>query len=190
MNRRNALLLAGALLPGLVLLVSVAYSVVVRQNVAAPAYDLLYTVYQPRGDGKQEPVQLAFSVIHDRLEVMALPAPIPGSHEVVLYRWHHPTRESRRIDIPLPESVAEGGAAVEVPELSNMRLSAAREAPDGYRFESADRGGLGLIGALYYRPDRNRARIEKPGVAYPVQPPPAAPGGWSLQFLGWIIDDG
>lgn len=187
MAGRNWLLVAGIGLPGVVLAVFFAYARVAQQVVTPPAYDLLYTHYDYRRSALAS-VELTFTVRNERLQVQATPLPQPVASRQLLYRWHHATGESELITVDLSQAPTEKAENVFVPALEGVRLSSAPQAPDGYAFNTASDSGPGLIGALFYRRNRE-VSVEQFGVAYRIQRPAGAPDYWTPQFLGWIVAD-
>jgi hypothetical protein len=189
LQQRNWLLIVGVSLPGLLLAGFFGYSFLARGVVEPPHYDLYFSIYRNRTAAGPQHATVQYSVSDGRIVVQAIRAPNPVYSNQVLYRLDHETLQAIRVDIELTVEIGAGYRRLDVPELSNVRVSPDLAAPDGYRFRSGYRRGPGLIGGLFY-PNRGHGfSIEKLGIAHRIEAPDGSYSYGQAQFLGWVLGD-
>jgi hypothetical protein len=186
--RDNAALVAGILLPVLVVILFLLSSWVPRLFVDPPQYDFLYSEDNSYY-GNSSPWRYNISLdAQNHLLVKAFSAKpdvyTPGAR---LFLFEHADGNVREISLPAPESSEGGeeGIVVEVPEFRNQFIDPNRISPDGYSLVDNTRGSRGLFG-LFYSGGRRSLAITKNGAVYE-----AAQGGeqywYGARLIGWIV---
>jgi len=186
--RQNPTIAAGILLPLLVAALFVLATAVPRLLVAAPEYDLLFTVNDYRQG--TNPVEVRFDVDGERLRARAYNAANDYRNVPLLYRYEHATKSVRRIEIDLPAGSEEfaDGAELEIPDLAGVRVSPATRAPDGYEMTTPEYRRNGLMGLFFGGRHNSGIAIRKDGAVYEV---PNVDGRnfyyGNVTFVGWIV---
>jgi hypothetical protein len=189
--RENAALVAGILLPALVVVLFLLSSWVPRILVDPPQYDFLFA-QDSSYYGSPSPWRHQITLDpQGHLLVKAFTAKpdvyTPGDR---LYLFEHADGNVREIPLPTPESTegAENGIVVEVPELRGQFIDPSRISPDGYSLVDNTRSSRGVFG-LFYSGNPRPLAISKNGAVFEA----AADGdamamGWyGARLIGWIV---
>lgn len=189
--RDNAFLVAAVSLPLLVVAFFLISSVIPRWTVAPPAYDLLLRT-DGGYDGASPQVTVEYTARDGKVEatVRRLPTPTyqkPGS----LFLFDHRTMAVREVPVELPR-VAENDPpqTIVVDALAGRRVLTDPKAPDGYQFETRNRGGSpGIVGEIFgmNRYDQ-RAVVVKSGRVIPLELPVRYPYYYGVHAVGWLAN--
>lgn len=186
--RQNPTIAAGILLPLLVAALFVLATAVPRMLVAAPEYDLLFTVSDYRQG--PYPVEVRFDVDDGKLRARAYNAANNYRNVPVLYRYEHATNTVRRIDVDLAAGTEEfaDGTELDIPDLAGVGVSSATQAPDGYEMTTPGYRRDGLMGLFFGRRHDSGIAIRKDGAVYAI---PSVDGRHfyygNVTFVGWIV---
>jgi len=186
--RDNAALVAGVLLPVLVVILFLLSSWIPKLLVDPPQYDFLY-VEDANYYGSPSPWRYEVTLdARNHLLVKAYAAKpdayMPGAR---LFLFEHEDGNVREITLPAPEN-AEGGEAgivVEVPEFQNRYIDPSRVSPDGYSLVESTRSSRGLFGMFYSGNARGLA-ISKNGAVFEA----ADNRGeywYGSRLIGWLV---
>jgi hypothetical protein len=192
--RRNAFLVAAALLPLAVVSVFLLASAIPAWTVPPPAYDVLLRAAGPF-DQTNPRITIEFEVRDGRVEATVRPLEGTGwAQSVALLRYDHQDNVVRAVPLELPEAPAEGDGprTVIVEALAGETVVAQARAPDGYEVQSRDRGGPGLVGELFgMSASRRRLALVNGGRVFPLDLPAPYQGAYypHPQAVGWIVDD-
>ena len=190
----NVVLLAGILLPVLMMLGFLIASSLPRTLADPPQYDLVFFVddYSSNTAGSL-PVAVKLVVKDGTLVAQYAPVTQENAYGTwkKIYRYEAATRTVREIPFGYPADAGKLGALREEPVagLENVRLDTRLQAPDGYELASDDYRGDGLIGDLFWRSGNGRPRLRKGSGSVPLD---LAADTQSyiynnLQFLGWVV---
>lgn len=186
--RENAALVAGIVLPVIVVILFLLSSWIPKMLVDPPQYDFLYVEdnsyygspspwrYQVTLDGQNHLLVKAFVAKPDVYT--------PGAR---LFLFEHEDGNVREIPLPSPASAegAEEGIVVEVPEFKNRFIDPSRISPDGYSLVGDTRSSRGLFGMFYSGNPRGLA-ISKHGAVFE-----AAESGaeywYGARLIGWLV---
>jgi len=189
--RENPIIALSIILPILVVALFAAATLLPKLLVDPPAYSLL--LMDARSSASvSSPVNVDLTVINDRIKTRISrrqenePEQLPR-----IYIYDHATASVREIPIPLPEDIEriKDGTEITIPELTNLKISTAFRAPDGYEFQGYANGDAGLITGLFGRgPTRNGVTIAKDGAIVRVRLPVANDWYSDIRFLGWVVE--
>ena len=190
--RENAALVAGIILPVIVVILFLLSSWIPRMLVDPPQYDFLY-VQDANYYGSASPWRHEVSLDpRGHLLVKAFSAKpneyTPGAR---LFRFEHEDGNVREIALPTPESSqgAESGIVVDVPEFSNVFIDSSRVSPDGYSLVDNTRSSRGLFG-LFYSSNSRPLAVSKNGAVFEAAPDnPMAIGWYGARLIGWILPE-
>jgi hypothetical protein len=188
--RDNAALVAGILLPIIVVILFLLSSWVPRMLVDPPQYDFLY-VQDANYYGSASPWRHQISLDpQGHLVVKAFAAKpdvyTPGAR---LFHFEHEDGNVREIALPTPDDTdgAESGIAVEVPEFRNTFIDPSRISPDGYALVDNTRSSRGLFG-LFYSGNSRPLAISKNGAVFEAAEGNEMAMGWyGARLIGWIV---
>jgi hypothetical protein len=190
--RDNIFLVAAVVLPLGVVAFFLAASAIPRWTVPPPQYDLLVeagTYAQP-----SPTMAVDFEVRGERVVVTVGPMP-PNSYpgRIKLFRVDHATGHMREVTVSLPDNVKpdDPPREIRVQELSEVRVIAKAEAPDGYLFDARARRSPGLLGDLFgmRRYDAGHVLVNR-GRVVKLTPPPQHDYLSPVGLLGWIVPEG
>jgi hypothetical protein len=188
--RDNVFLVAAVLLPVVVIVFFLLFTIIPRWMVAPPRYDLL--VQTTEYDGTPRRVNVEVFVRDDRLQMSVRP---PGENtygpRVRVWRVDHSTLTPSEIQLHVPDQMpANGGSTTVVDALRNERVVTDVKAPDGYQIQTTTHDGPGFVGDLFgmRRYDRglvvaNRGRVIS--IRIPTQNVYQTP-----TFVGWMVPEG
>ena len=186
--RNNAALVAGILLPVVVVVLFLLSSWVPRMLVDPPQYDFLYVV-EGNYYGSPSPWRHQMSVDpQGHLVVKAFTTKpdvyAPGDR---LFLFEHENGNVREITLPTPQSTEGGelGIVVEVPEFLNRFIDTSRISPDGYSLVDNSRSSRGLFG-LFYSGNSRPLAISKNGAVFEAAESDAM-GWYGARVLGWLV---
>lgn len=188
--RQNAALVAGIVLPMIVVILFLLSSWIPKLLVDPPQYDFLY-VQDASYYGSPSPWRHQVTVDpQGHLLVKAFTAKpdvyTPGDR---LFLFEHTDGNVREITLPTPESAegAENGIVVEVPELRDHFIDPSRISPDGYSLVDNTRSSRGLFG-LFYSGNARPLAISKNGAVFEAADGNAMAMGWyGARLIGWIV---
>jgi len=184
--RKNLVAVIGVALPLLLVLLLVALRGITASRIPEPRHDLLI-VSQSYGN---TPVE--FSVERGKLKIRYLPAK-EGSGQLVrkapeLLYLDVDRLAVRPIIVELPVGqdgqLSDQTQTLELPELVGLTLSADSVAPDGYRFERAERSSGGLFGELFGGSYRSRYVLAKDGRRIKL---PDTEDRYNVKLIGWVV---
>lgn len=186
--RENAALVAGIVLPVIVVILFLLSSWIPKLLVDPAQYDFLY-VEDGNYYGSPSPWRHEVTLdAQNHLLVKAFVAKpdvyAPGAR---LFLFEHEYGNVREITLPAPARTEGGeeGIVVEIPEFRNQFIDPSRIAPDGYALVDNTRSSRGLLGLFYSRNGRGLA-ISKNGAVFE-----AAEGGgqygYGARLIGWIV---
>ncbi len=187
--RDNAALVAGILLPVIVVVLFLLSSWVPKLFVDPPQYDFLYAEDGNYYGGSPSPWRYEVTLdAQNHLLVRAFAAKpdvyTPGAR---LFLFEHEDGNVREITLPAPSSTegGEGGIVVEIPEFKNQYIDPSRISPDGYALVDNTRSSRGLFGLFSSGSGRGLA-ISKNGAVFD-----AADGRgqywYGSRLIGWIV---
>lgn len=191
--RENAALVAGILLPVLVVVLFVLSSWIPKMLVDPPQYDFLYVQDANYYGGSPSPWRHQITLdAQGHLLVKAFAAKpdvyTPGDR---LYLFEHEDGNVREIALPTPESAegAEAGVVVEIPEFLSTFIDPSRISPDGYSLVDNTRSSQGLFG-LFYSSNSPSLAISKNGAVFEAAPDnPMGMGWYGVRLIGWIVSE-
>ena len=182
----NLALVAGILLPVILMAVFFIAGRIPQSVVADPQYDLIFATNYYEGNSHY-PYQIAVEngdlVIHHRKP--------PDEHThyqtPTLYRFNHKTLQSEILDINF-DNIADGRVlSPAIDALNETMLSDKRVSPDGWEFDYHYRGSGGLFGDLFgfgyrgsgtvLRKDGRLIRLEDEGHYY------------QGEFIAWVTGE-
>jgi hypothetical protein len=186
--RDNAALVAGILLPVVVVALFFLSTWVPKLLVEPPQYDFLYTQdvnyygspspwrHQVSVDGQGHLLVKAFVVERD--------AYAPGDR---LFLFEHADGNVREITLPTPASSEGGeeGIVVTVPEFADQFIDSRKISPDGYSLVDNSRSSRGLLG-LFYSNNRRGLAISKNGAVF--EGAEGSDVNWyGHKLIGWLV---
>lgn len=187
--RENAALVAGIVLPVIVVALFLLSSWIPKLLVDPPQYDFLYVEeshYYTTPPPWRHEVTLDSQ---NRLLVKAYPAKLGvyAPTAARLFLFEHEDGNVREITLPAPASTEGGeqGIVVEVPEFADRLIDPSRTSPDGYSLVDNTRSSRGLFGMFYSSNGRGLA-ISKNGAVFK-----AADGRgeywYGSRLIGWLV---
>lgn len=188
--RENAALVAGIVLPVLVVILFLLSSWIPKLLVDPPQYDFLYA-QDASYYGSPSPWRHQITLDpqgHLLVKAFAAKPEVysPGDR---LFLFEHADGNVREITLPAPESAegAENGIVVEVPEFANKIIDPSRISPDGYALVDNTRSSRGLFG-LFYSGNSRPLTISKNGAVFEAAEDNAMAMGWyGARLIGWIL---
>lgn len=192
--RENVVLLAGILLPVIMMFGFLVASSLPRGLSAPPQYDLVFFIddYASSGSGNI-PVSVKLLVKDGTLVAQYAPisAQVGYGTWKKIYRYEAATRTVREIPFGYPADLAAITNLREEPVagLEGVRLDTRLQAPDGYELASDQYRGDGLVGSLFWRGGSSRPRLRNGAGSVPLE---LASDTQSyvyanVQFLGWVV---
>jgi hypothetical protein len=184
--RRNAFLIAAAVLPAIVVALFVGATMVSRASVTDPTHSLVLRVMRP--DSRPNPTVVPEFFVRDgRVHATLRPAPAPYAQSWELLLYDHESMTVREIAFEVPESLpGDTPTTVPVESLASVHVDRDRVAPDGYAFEMRS-GRAGIVGDLFgmhsYQP---RPAIVKQGRVIPLDLPTPYSTTYAIEAIGWI----
>ena len=189
--RENAVIALSVALPVLVVALFSAATLLPRILVDPPAYSLLL-VDDTANVSISSPVNIDLSVVNDRVRVRISKRQEDEREQFPrIYIFDHATASVRDIPIPLPDDIDQlkDGTEIVIPGLTNLKISAAFRAPDGYEFQGFANGGAGLMTGLFVgNRTRNGVTIAKDGAIVRIRLPVANDWYSDIRFLGWVVE--
>ena len=189
--RDNPVIALSIALPILVVALFAAATLLPRLLVDPPAYSLLL-VDDTANVSISSPVNIDLSVVNDRVRVRVSKRKKDEREQFPrIYIFDHATASVRDIPIPLPDDIDQmkDGTEIVIPGLTNLKISAAFRAPDGYEFQGFANGGAGLMTGLFVgNRTRNGVTIAKDGAIVRIRLPVANDWYSDIRFLGWVVE--
>ncbi len=189
--REDAVIALSVALPVLVVALFSAATLLPRILVDPPAYSLLL-VDDTANVSISSPVNIDLSVVNDRVRVRISKRQEDEREQFPrIYIFDHATASVRDIPIPLPDDIDQlkDGTEIVIPGLTNLKISAAFRAPDGYEFQGFANGGAGLMTGLFVgNRTRNGVTIAKDGSIVRIRLPVANDWYSDIRFLGWVVE--
>jgi len=188
------MIVAGIMLPVVVVLLFALATVLPRWFTEPPSYDLLLT-YPGYGSDRKFPGRIELIVLDERLYAHVYQVKNGQENYVPkLLMYNAGLQEVREITLAIPENVGElpDGTELPIPGIKQRSISASLQAPDGYEFEVYNDRGGGLITELFINNRRRYGpRVVKNGAVIRLQLP--APTSryynyYNMRFLGWVIE--
>ena len=197
-GRGQAFLIAAAALPLLVVAFFLVATAIPRWTVPPPAHDFVFSVDEP-GDSRTPAETYTFAVRGEQVvaSVTRL-APNTYAPRTRLMLFDHESGAVREVGVVAPAGVvpepSPGGGTITgtfvVEELSGRRAIAAPVSPDGYRFETGQRGGGGIIGELFgMRSGSRRLSLVRDGRVVALDAPSPVYAG-SARAVAWLTGEG
>lgn len=197
--KNNLVLVAGIVLPVLLVAGFMLLQAAPRALADPPAYDFLVASYRYDA-GHPRDYHLSFEVREGRLEARARPAgddqARPDHRHAVLFRYSAEHNAFSEIAYEVPDDLDDLAQPRRFPvdEAAGLELDTSGQSPDGYRFEYAGyRGRGGLMGELFgmgYRYDSYYV-LSRDGVRFELPVPATASYryGHNLSFIGWVTGE-
>ncbi|MDX1460314.1 MAG: hypothetical protein R3348_04600 [Xanthomonadales bacterium] len=197
--RRNGVLVAGIVLPVLLIVGFLLLQKAPSLLEDPPQYDFLLVAYRYDAQHPRD-FHLSFEVREGRLFGRATPGRAgqhyPNRQHAGLFRYDASTQAFDEIIYELPpgiDNIDEEPLTFEISEASRLRLDKSKRSPDGYTFEFLGyRGGGGLLGELFGMRRRydNPYVLSRDGAHFALPRPEPGPHYYAhdLHFLGWIVD--
>jgi len=195
----NAVLIAGIVLPVVLVAGFMILSHIPKSLLDPPQYDFLLVV-QSYDQQQHLGYNLAFEVRDGRLTGKATPRDgnnYSKSQRASLFRYKADGNVFEELVFELPENLDELEKPLTFPiaEVQNLKLDKRAQSPDGYTFEYLGyRGGGGLLGELFGSRRRYESScVLKKDSAYFDLPAPISKLNYysqNLFFIGWVIDEG
>lgn len=189
--KRHGFVIAGVVLPILVLVAFAVARTLPKFLVEDPRYDLVYSVVTGYGSQPHN-VVCEVGCVDGRVRARWARSEQPVySAPVRVYRLHPATGAIEELAVPEPANIEAltGIQDLFFAGLDDVRIDTSPRAPDGYEFESTYSGGSGPFGGLFSSGSGGpRSRIKKNGrvIAVP-QTNHDAYGYESVVFIGWAI---
>lgn len=197
--RKNLVLVAGILLPALLVAGFFLLQDGPRLTAEPPGHDFLVVGYLHDG-GHPRDYRISFEVRDGRLQGRATPNPEtrarPDRRLPVIYRYEAALNRFSEVAWEVPEGLDGLEEPVEFTPAGteDLELDKAGRSPDGYLFEYGGyRGGGGLLGGLFGIGRRHRADylLTRDGAYFRLPDPVPATRvydhGRDLHFLGWVV---
>jgi hypothetical protein len=188
--KRNGFLVAGVLLPLLVVLLFVLARTLPRVWVEDPRYDVVYGS-RSNYDSTPRTIDGVVTAVDGRLRVRwTKPEQPTYSGRPLVYRWHAATGQVEVIPVPEPENIATFEATTDLffPGFEGWRVDPSLRAPDGYEFNSSSRGSSGILTEILVSPSyREDQVIRKGGRVIPLPRTDDQSYGYSVEFFGWLV---
>lgn len=185
--KNNYALLAGILLPLVLIGVFFVVGNVRVSSVPDPQYDAVFVInYSDRSTSNRYKIGLDDGKLYIRTR--PLPEGKRRSHRNLpaIFVFDHQTRHARKIDIDF-EHIEKGRVVdPDLDILNKGRISSNAVSSDGYKFEYRRRRGRGgLMGEIFRSRSRPRSNyaLVKDGRAVPVV---GSEPFWNAHFIGWI----
>lgn len=197
--RKNLVLVAGIVLPVLLVTAFFVLQRAPRMLADPPDHDFLIVAY--RHDARHpRDFHLSFEVRDGRLYGRATPLgqgnAYPGRQHAALFRYEAGAHVFSEVTWDLPEGLdgLQEPATFAVDAVRGLRLDKARRSPDGYLFEFGGyRGRGGLLGELFGMGRRYDAPyvLERNGAIFRLPPIDTRPYyyGSDVHFLGWVLGE-
>ena len=197
-GRGNAFLIAAAALPLVVVAFFLVATAIPRWTVPPPAHDFVFTIDEP-GDIRAPAETYTFAV-RDGQVVATVTRLAPNTYapRTRLMHFAHESGAVREVGVAPPAGVVSeppsGGVTITgtfvVEELAGRRAIAAPVSPDGYRFETGQRGGGGIIGELFgMRSGSRRLSLVRDGRVVALDASSTAYAG-SARGVAWLAGEG
>ncbi|MGD8359713.1 MAG: hypothetical protein PVG42_16785 [Lysobacterales bacterium] len=197
--RKNLVLIAGIVLPVLMVAAFLVLQSAPKLLAEPPKYDFLLVGYRYDPQLPRD-YRLSFEVRDGHLQARASPVTEPNTYpnrqNAKLLRYHAAGNSFSEIAWDLPEGLDGLTEPVTFPveAVRDLRLDNRNRSPDGYVFEyAAYRGRGGLLGELFGmgRRYRNNYVLNRNGAYFELPDPGtyAYAYGYELQFLGWVVAD-
>jgi len=195
----NAVLIAGIVLPVLLVAGFMILSHIPKALLDPPQYDFLLVAH--RYDQQQRlDYNLAFEVRDGRLTGKATPRDdgnYSNNQRASLFRYKADGNIFEELIFELPENLDELEKPLSFPiaEVQNLQLDKRAQSPDEYTFEYLGyRGGGGLLGELFgsRRRYESSCTLKKDSAYFDLPAPMPELNYYSqnLYFIGWVIDEG
>ncbi len=192
--RENPTIAFGLGLPLLLVVIFLLVSGLPNLLVAKPQYEVLYVT----GYNNRNVLQIA--VVGNKAQVI-YQGTAYGNDRPRLWRYNPQTGGVKEIAIVLPPSPASNGntagapaqapvaTVIDVPDLANLTIESSSVAPDGYEFNTGDRGYSRNIfdGLFYSRRYDHEAVLTKSGRSIRLPNTSGRYYGYSTHFIGWIV---
>ena len=195
----NAVLIAGIVLPVLLVAGFMILSHIPKSLLDPPQYDFLLVV---RSYDQQQHLgyNLSFEVRDGRLTGKATPRDgnnYSNNQRANLFRYKADGNVFEELVFELPENLDELEKPLTFPiaEVQNLKLDKRAQSPDGFTFEYLGNwGGGGLLGELFGSRRRYESScVLKKDSAYFDLPAPMPKLNYysqNLFFIGWVVDEG
>ena len=195
----NAVLIAGIILPIVLVVGFMILSHIPKALLDPPQYDFLLVV-QSYDQQQHLNYNLAFDVRDGRLTGHVTPR-VGGNYSnnqrASLFQYKADGNVFEELVYELPENIDELEKPMTFPvaEVQNLKLEKRMQSPDGYTFEYLGyRGGGGLLGEMFGSRRRYESScVLKKDSAYFDLPAPTPKLNYysqNLRFIGWVIDEG
>jgi hypothetical protein len=195
----NAVLIAGIVLPVLLVGGFMILSHIPKALLDPPRYDFLLAVHN-YDQQLHLGYDLSLDVREGRLTGKATPRDgnnYSSNHRTSLFRYKADRDIFEELVFELPENLdeLEKPKTFPIAEVQNLGLDKRLQSPDGYTFEYVGyRGGGGLLGALFGSGRRYESScVLKKESAYFDLPEPMPKMNYyspNIYFIGWVIDEG
>ena len=197
--RKNLVLVAGIVLPVLLVVGFFLLQSTPRHLGDPPGYDFLVVAYRYDAQHPRN-YNLAFEVREGRLQGRATPVGngnnYPNRQHAALFRYEVDKNEFSEIawDAPIVLDEIDEAFRFTVTETEHLQLDKASRSPDGYLFEYGGyRGNGGLLGELFGMGRRYDSPfvLEKEGAYFSLPTVRAQPYyyGRNVHFLGWVLKE-
>ena len=191
--RDNLVLLAGILLPVL-MMIGFLIAGSAPQNIDdPPQYDLVFYVEDYNSGSSGNIPVTAKLLVKDGTLVAQYAPTVDNSYSTwkKIYRFEAATRTVREIPFGYPVDLGSITSLREEPVagLEGVRLDTRLQAPDGYELSWDDYNGGGLIGELFWRSGSDRPRLRNGSGSVPLELATDSQAYLygNVQFLGWVL---
>ncbi len=195
--RNNLVLVAGILLPVLLVVGFGLLQTLPRAITVPPQHDFLVVGYSyPSGDA--DPSAIQFDVRDGRLRARLLPqgeAPDRRYRQrarLYRYRVGDGVFDEIPFDPPSLEDPPDEAVTFPITGVQALSLSADARSPDGYVFEYAGHRSGGLLGEMFGMGRRGSPWVlRRDSARHELPRPPAEPFhyGNDVEFLAWVLTD-
>ncbi len=198
--KENLVLVAGIVLPVLLVGGFFVLNKAPRMLTDPPGYDFLLVAYRVDYQHPRE-FHLAFEVRDGKLHGKATPVKDEHSHlnrqHAGIFRYHAAGNRFEQIVYELPDGLDELEAPLEftVAETRHLELDKRSKSPDGFTFEYLGyRGRGGLLGEIFGMGRRRGDEyvLNKSGAHFKLPKPASDPYYYhhDMHLMGWIVADG
>lgn len=191
MFKENYVLIAGILLPIIMIFIFGLATFIPGFFVEAPKYDLLFSL----GYNDYNKPKLVFNIVQGKLKTQLVCDKYCSASDMQnntkLYIYDAKLKKSHEIQLSLPNIPSKEKSftlEVSIPQVNNLKIDPAVEAPDGYVYNSGS-DTSGLISDLFFRSSYNQPTIAKKGNNIEIMPNLKNFDYYNIKFIGWVLSN-
>lgn len=184
--KENLVLVMGALLPIIIVILFGVAILIPRFLVASPKYNLLFSVGQYYDGGYQ------FNIVGGKLQIQ-YSCTRGCANKIPMQKLFLLDAQSRVVKpIPLtspliPTATQNFTSQINVPQLANVKINPAMEAPDGYRFNVG--GNMGNFLDIFSSNNTPSIALSKNSNTVIIPIGNNIYNYYEIHFIGWIVGE-